>query len=88
MEIHPLLLSQALTANNGGGFESCYSRSFALPAQSQSPKEAVNWLTFITSEDAQLDWLENTGSLLKRLMFFIVQSMLLNTSFLSMLSYC
>ncbi|MEK4462086.1 hypothetical protein BSK49_12730 [Paenibacillus odorifer] len=53
----------ALTANNGGGFESCYSRSFALPAQSQSPKEAVNWLTFITSEDAQLDWLENTGSL-------------------------
>lgn len=51
------------SANNGRGLASCYSRSFALPAQSQSPKEAVNWLTFITSEESQLDWLESTGSL-------------------------
>uniref|UniRef100_UPI0028B0ADCD hypothetical protein n=1 Tax=Paenibacillus sp. TaxID=58172 RepID=UPI0028B0ADCD len=58
-----LVAEAPLTASNGRGLESYYSRSFALPAQSQSPKEAVNWLTFITSEDSQMDWLENTGSL-------------------------
>ena len=52
-----------LTVNNGNGLESYYSRSFALPAQSQSPKEAVNWLAYITSETSQLDWLENTERL-------------------------
>lgn len=58
-----LTAESPLTANNGRGLESCYIRSFVLPAQSQSPKEAVNWLTFITSEQSQLDWLEGTGSL-------------------------
>ncbi|MEK3749290.1 extracellular solute-binding protein [Paenibacillus sp. FSL E2-8871] len=58
-----LVAEAPLTASNGRGLESYYSRSFALPAQSPNPKEAVNWLTFITSEDSQMDWLENTGSL-------------------------
>lgn len=51
------------TVNNGKVLESSYSRSFALPAQSQSPKEAVNWLAYVTSESSQLEWLENTGRL-------------------------
>lgn len=58
-----LIAEAPLTVNNGNGLESYYSRSFALPAQSQSPKEAVNWLAYITSETSQLDWLENTERL-------------------------
>lgn len=58
-----LIAEAPLLENKGKGIESCFIRSFALPAQSQSPKEAVNWLTFITSEASQKDWLENTGSL-------------------------
>lgn len=58
-----LTAESPLTINNGKRLESYSSRSFALPAQSQSPKEAVNWLAFITSEDSQMEWLDSTGSL-------------------------
>lgn len=58
-----LAAESPFTVDSGKGLESFYSRSFALPAQSQSPKEAVNWLAYVTSESSQLDWLENTGRL-------------------------
>ncbi|NJJ41064.1 extracellular solute-binding protein [Paenibacillus apii] len=40
-----------------------YSRGFALSAQSRSPEAAAGWLSYVTSEKAQRDWLENTGRL-------------------------
>ncbi|UQZ32901.1 hypothetical protein C2I18_04610 [Paenibacillus sp. PK3_47] len=46
------------TANNY-----MYSRFFALPAESDNPEAAVEWLAYITSSSAQLEWLENTGRL-------------------------
>ncbi|WP_405115925.1 extracellular solute-binding protein [Paenibacillus sp. FSL K6-1217] len=39
------------------------SRFFALPAQSGSPEAAVKWLAYVTSDTAQLEWLENTDRL-------------------------
>ncbi|MFD1772943.1 extracellular solute-binding protein [Paenibacillus rhizophilus] len=58
----------ALTAElpwmgDGVGERTLYSRSFALSAQSRSPEAAADWLTYVTSEKAQHDWLENTGRL-------------------------
>ncbi|MNI35820.1 Bacterial extracellular solute-binding protein [compost metagenome] len=45
------------------GYEALYSRFFALPAGAKNPEAAVNWLAYITSATAQLEWLENTGRL-------------------------
>lgn len=52
-----------LTSDRKLGYEAMYSRFFALPAQSANPETAVNWLAFVTSSTAQLEWLENTGRL-------------------------
>lgn len=52
-----------LTAEKGAWPEALYSRSFALPAQSQNPEEAVKWLAFITSEASQREWMQSTGRL-------------------------
>ncbi|MFE4711285.1 extracellular solute-binding protein [Paenibacillus sp. NPDC056722] len=52
-----------LGARGTNGIESIYSRSFALPAQSEHPEEAVKWLAFITGTTSQLDWLDTTGGL-------------------------
>ncbi|MFC3745485.1 ABC transporter substrate-binding protein [Paenibacillus sp. GCM10012306] len=52
-----------LGVHSTGGIESIYSRSFALPAQSEHPEEAVKWLAFITGTASQLDWLNATGGL-------------------------
>ncbi|CAH1196238.1 hypothetical protein PAECIP111892_02190 [Paenibacillus auburnensis] len=45
------------------GYEAMHSRFFALPAGSSNPEAAVNWLAYITSSTAQLEWLENTKRL-------------------------
>jgi multiple sugar transport system substrate-binding protein len=45
------------------GYEAMHSRFFALPAGSSNPEAAVNWLAYITSSTAQLEWLENTRRL-------------------------
>ncbi|ULO08858.1 extracellular solute-binding protein [Paenibacillus sp. 19GGS1-52] len=58
-----LVAEAPLLASKDTGLEALYSRSFALPAQSRNPEEAVNWLAFVTSKSAQLEWLKNTGGL-------------------------
>lgn len=45
------------------GYEALHSRFFALPAGSGNPEAAVNWLAYITSSAAQLEWLRNTNRL-------------------------
>lgn len=45
------------------GYEAMHSRFFALPAGSAHPETAVNWLAYITSPTAQMEWLENTRRL-------------------------
>jgi ABC-type glycerol-3-phosphate transport system substrate-binding protein len=52
-----------LSASSTGGIDSIYSRSFALPAQSEHPEEAVKWLAFITGTASQSDWMDSTGGL-------------------------
>jgi ABC-type glycerol-3-phosphate transport system substrate-binding protein len=52
-----------LGKGNGRGMEAVESRCFALSAQSLHPEEAVNWLSYITSRSAGLEWLEATGRL-------------------------
>ncbi|AIQ48744.1 hypothetical protein R70723_24685 [Paenibacillus sp. FSL R7-0273] len=47
----------------GTAYEAVHSRFFALPAGSANPETAVNWLAYITSATAQLEWLENTNRL-------------------------
>lgn len=49
--------------DRGKGYEAMYSRFFALPAESSNPETAVDWLAYVTSSTAQLDWLKNTGRL-------------------------
>lgn len=45
------------------GYERMDSRFFALPAQAGNPEAAVQWLAYITSRSAQLEWLKNTDRL-------------------------
>lgn len=57
------LAAEAPAAVAFNGYQAMYSRFFALPAKSASPEEAVSWLSYITSSNAQLEWMENTGRL-------------------------
>ncbi|MNB70920.1 Bacterial extracellular solute-binding protein [compost metagenome] len=43
--------------------QSLLSRSFALSAQSHNPEAAADWLYYLTSPEAQTDWLQSTGML-------------------------
>lgn len=43
--------------------QSLLSRCFALSAQSQSPEAAADWLSYLTSQKTQMNWLQNTGKL-------------------------
>ncbi|MCE3202570.1 extracellular solute-binding protein [Paenibacillus sonchi] len=52
-----------LTDSSGLRYEAIHSRFFALPAQSGNPEAAVQWLAYVTSSSAQLEWLKNTGRL-------------------------
>nr|WP_274528843.1 extracellular solute-binding protein [Paenibacillus piscarius] len=45
------------------GYERMNSRFFALPAQAGNPETAVQWLAYVTSRSAQLEWLKNTDRL-------------------------
>ncbi|MNB79475.1 Bacterial extracellular solute-binding protein [compost metagenome] len=56
-------LSVKAPAKSGTIYEVMQSRFFALPAGSANPETAVNWLAYITSATAQLEWLENTNRL-------------------------
>lgn len=44
-------------------YEMINSRFFALPAQAGNPEAAVKWLAYVTSRNAQLEWLKNTDRL-------------------------
>lgn len=57
------LAAEVPVPNGGKGYEAMYSRFFALPADSGNPETAVDWLAYVTSSSAQLDWLKNTGRL-------------------------
>ncbi|WP_410514500.1 extracellular solute-binding protein [Paenibacillus sp. BR2-3] len=58
-----LAVEAPLIESNDNGLDSLESRCFAVSAQSLYPEEAVNWLSYITSRPAQLEWLELTGRL-------------------------
>lgn len=58
------LKAEAVLGTHGAkGILSISSRSFALPAQSAHPEEAVKWLAYVTGMSAQLDWLDATDRL-------------------------
>ncbi|WP_151735858.1 ABC transporter substrate-binding protein [Paenibacillus tengchongensis] len=48
---------------NGQAYEAMDSRFFALPAESGNPEAAVDWLGYMTSSAAQLEWLRSTERL-------------------------
>lgn len=50
-------------AGNGQSYEAMDSRFFALPAESGNPEAAVDWLGYMTSSTAQLEWLRSTERL-------------------------